>query len=70
MAEHDRPLLLCFDGTAPAAAAVRAAARLLRPFRAVVATVWHPVHHRGGSGNEPVAQRSGAIARLDEARAE
>jgi nucleotide-binding universal stress UspA family protein len=71
MAEHDRPLLLCFDGTAPAAAAIRAAARLLRPRRAVVATVWRPIHRGSGSSDEPVAERSGgAIARLDEARAE
>jgi nucleotide-binding universal stress UspA family protein len=71
MAEYDRPLLLCFDGSAPAAAAVRAAARLLRPRLAVVASVWRPVDRNGGSSDEPIAERrGGAIARLDEARAE
>ena len=39
MGEPDRPLLLCFDGTEPAAVAARAAAHLLQPRRAVVAAV-------------------------------
>lgn len=68
---RDRPLLLCFDGTAPAASAIRTATDLLRTRRAVIATVWRPVHQGGWSDEESVTDpRDGAIARLDEARAE
>jgi nucleotide-binding universal stress UspA family protein len=51
------PLLLCFDGTAPAAAAIRAAGRLLAGREAVVTTVWRA---SGGSPTEPEAR---ALAR-------
>ncbi|HEY3190473.1 MAG TPA: universal stress protein, partial [Solirubrobacteraceae bacterium] len=36
----DRPILLAYDGTPPAAHAIRVVARLLGPRRAIVATVW------------------------------
>ena len=45
-------LLLCFDGTDPAAAAIRAAGRLLAGREAVVATVWNA----SGSPSEPEAR--------------
>jgi nucleotide-binding universal stress UspA family protein len=68
--DTDRPPLLCFDGTEPAAGAIRAAARLLRPQRAVVATVWHPTDRFGRSSDEcGAARRAGAAAELDEAGA-
>jgi nucleotide-binding universal stress UspA family protein len=50
----DSPCLLCFDGTEPAAAAVRAAGRLLTARHAVVATVWRA---NGGSPSEHEAGR-------------
>lgn len=66
MGEPDRPLLLCFDGTEPAAVAARAAAHLLQPRRAVVAAVWHPLH-RGATADEELG--TGALARWHTARA-
>jgi nucleotide-binding universal stress UspA family protein len=37
------PVLLCFDGSEDAAAAIAAAGRLLSPRRATVLTVWEPL---------------------------
>jgi nucleotide-binding universal stress UspA family protein len=67
MGEPDRPLLLCFDGTDPAAFAVHAAAGLLQPRRAVVAAVWQPLHHGATTGEELDA---GPLARWQTARAD
>ena len=65
MAEYDRPLLLCFDGTSPAAAPSAPPHACSVHAGAVVATAWHPVHHVAESSTEPVGERSGrAIARL------
>jgi nucleotide-binding universal stress UspA family protein len=50
----DSPSLLCFDGTEPAAAAVRAAGPLLAARRAVVTTVWRP---SGNTLSEDEARR-------------
>jgi nucleotide-binding universal stress UspA family protein len=41
MSSH--PVLLCFDGSDDAAAAIRKAGRLLAPREAVVLTVWEPL---------------------------
>lgn len=46
-------LLLCFDGTGPAAVAIRIAGRLLAGRDAVVTTVWRA---SGGSPSEPEAR--------------
>src|SRR5450631_2407367 len=49
MSEHARrekdarPVLLCFDGSDDAAAAIAKAGELLAPRRAVLLTVWEPV---------------------------
>ena len=41
--EAGHPVLLCFDGSDDAGAAIAQAAELLAPRRAVVLTVWEPV---------------------------
>ena len=43
MSAHERPALLCFDGSENAALAIAEAGRLLRPRPAVVLTAWEPV---------------------------
>lgn len=38
----DQPVLIAYDGSAPSRGAIRQAVDLLRPRRAIVATVWEP----------------------------
>lgn len=57
-----RPVLLCFDGSEDAAAAIVAAGEMLAPRMAVVLTVWEPV--RSWAPHDPATILSAPLSRL------
>ena len=64
----DQPVLIAYDGSAHAQAAVQQAARLLAPARAVVVTMWRSLRPAGGIAvvGIPADVAMEAIALLDE----
>ncbi|HYF27781.1 MAG TPA: universal stress protein [Baekduia sp.] len=65
------PMLLCFDGSPEAAAAIRVAARLLAPQDAVVGAAWQPMLVTDVvPGPEPSAAGAAACLELDRCLAE
>ena len=65
---EDQPVLIAYDGSAHAQAAVQQAGRLLAPARAVVVTVWRSLRPAGGIAvaGLPADVAKEAIAKLDE----
>jgi nucleotide-binding universal stress UspA family protein len=69
------PLLLCFDGSDDAAAAIQIAARMLGPRSAVVLTVWEPVavwhpYDPATALTAPLSKLASRALRLDEIAAD
>ena len=71
----NRPILLCYDGSEDAAAAIAAAAEVLAGREAVVATVWEPIstwepYDPGGILSAGVARLGSQTLGLDEIASE